>query len=158
MANSLNIQHLTLVIHPNTSMNIPKKRVNNLECLHGLRALRKLRSIQKITLAWSLKSNGVRIYKRHCRTHESYSFYTATPLYKIDTEYGPQDQIHILSSHPQATHVTDCLLGTFGRFACFKGRSSDTLAISFVVERQQYAGGTSDEDIRGQYIVLPTDR
>ena len=38
MANSLDIQHLTLVIHPNTSMNIPRQHINNLEFLEGKRA------------------------------------------------------------------------------------------------------------------------
>ena len=51
-AKSLNIQYLTLIIHPNTSMNVTKQRINNLESLHGIRALRKLRGVQKITLAW----------------------------------------------------------------------------------------------------------
>ena len=65
MAKSLNIQYLTLVIHPKTSMNIPRKRINNLDYLPGIRALRELRGVHQITRAWSLKSNGVRIYKEH---------------------------------------------------------------------------------------------
>ena len=66
LAKSIKINHLTLVIHPNTAMNIPKQRTNDLEFLHGKKALRQLRGVRKITLAWSLKtSGGVRIYKRH---------------------------------------------------------------------------------------------
>lgn len=65
MAKSLNIHNLTLVIHPNTSMNIPKNRTNDLESLHGKTALRQLRGVQKVTLVWCLKSNGARIYKRN---------------------------------------------------------------------------------------------
>lgn len=65
MAKSRNIQYLTWVIHPNTSMNIPKQRINNLEFLGGKRVLRQLRGVQKVTLAWCLKINGIRIYKRH---------------------------------------------------------------------------------------------
>ena len=42
MANSLNIQHLTLVIHLNTSMNIPRQHINNLEFLEGKRAKHRI--------------------------------------------------------------------------------------------------------------------
>ncbi len=35
LAESINIHHLTLVIHKNTSMNIPKQHINDLEFLHG---------------------------------------------------------------------------------------------------------------------------
>ena len=43
LAKSLIIYHLELVIHPNTSMNIPKKHINDLVFLHGKGALRQLR-------------------------------------------------------------------------------------------------------------------
>ena len=65
MAKSLNIHNLTLVIHPNTFMNIPQNHTNDLEYLYGKKALRKLRGVQKVKLLWCLKSNGARIYKRH---------------------------------------------------------------------------------------------
>ena len=64
LAKPLTIQNLILVVHPNTSMNIPRQRANDLEYLQGKSALRKLRGVRKATLAWCLKSNGARIYKR----------------------------------------------------------------------------------------------
>ena len=45
MAKSLNIHNLTLVIHLNTFMNIPKNRTNDLESLYGKTALRQLRGV-----------------------------------------------------------------------------------------------------------------
>ena len=40
LVKSLNIRYLILIIHLNTSMNIPKQRVNDLGFLHGEKALR----------------------------------------------------------------------------------------------------------------------
>ena len=43
LAKSIIIYHLGLFIRPKTSMNIPKKHINDVSCLHGKGALRQLR-------------------------------------------------------------------------------------------------------------------
>lgn len=65
MAKSLNIDNLTLVLHPNTNINIPTKHRNDLEHLHSNNDLRKLRGLQVVKVIWVLKTGGVRIYKSH---------------------------------------------------------------------------------------------
>ena len=64
-AKSLNIDNLTLVLHPSTQINIPTKHRNDLEHLHGNKDLRKLRGVLAVKVIWVLKAGGVRIYKSH---------------------------------------------------------------------------------------------
>ena len=72
IAKSLNIDILTLVLHPNTSINIPTQPRNDIEYLHGLKDLRKLRGVQAVKVIWVLKAGGVRIYKSHWVNTKSY--------------------------------------------------------------------------------------
>lgn len=65
MAKNLNIHKLTLVLHPNTNINIPTQLRNDIEFMHGNKNLRKLRGVQAVKVIWVLKTGGVRMYKKH---------------------------------------------------------------------------------------------
>lgn len=76
MAKRLNINRLTLVLHPNTSIDIPTKHRNDREYLYGNKDLWKIRAVQVRRVIWVLKAGGVQRPYRRCDSSAHYRIVT----------------------------------------------------------------------------------